>query len=155
MSSEANQRLATAIKYLTQSTWSHAALYAGDLIEKAVGSDEAGLTRLNEAVETRTAYEVEYRLIWLDGSLHWINSPGSASYAPDGAALKMVGVTRRLGPFSDAATDNIQNRVEQGDRFERSCGRKTLLSGAMMDQVRPYAGCRPIVSSASKFARSR
>jgi permuted papain-like amidase YaeF/Yiix C92 family enzyme len=40
---EGNQRLATAIKYLTQSTWSHAALYAGDLIGKAVGSDEAGL----------------------------------------------------------------------------------------------------------------
>jgi PAS fold/HWE histidine kinase len=65
----------------------------GDLIGKAVGSDEAGLTRLNEAVETRTAYEVEYRLIWPDGSLHWINSPGQCLYAPDGTALKMVGVT--------------------------------------------------------------
>jgi hypothetical protein len=40
---EGNQRLATAIKYLTQSTWSHAALFADDLIGKAVGSDEAGL----------------------------------------------------------------------------------------------------------------
>jgi hypothetical protein len=32
---EGHQKLATAIKYLTQSTWSHAALYAGDLIGKA------------------------------------------------------------------------------------------------------------------------
>ena len=32
---EGNQKLATAIKYLTQSTWSHAALYAGDLMGKA------------------------------------------------------------------------------------------------------------------------
>ncbi len=54
---------------------------------------QAVVTRLNEAVETRTAYEVEYRVIWPDGSLHWINSRGSASYAPDGTALKMVGVT--------------------------------------------------------------
>ncbi|RPI35533.1 MAG: response regulator, partial [Hyphomicrobiaceae bacterium] len=54
---------------------------------------EAVVTRLNEAVETRTAYDVEYRVIWPDGSLHWINSRGSATYAPDGAALKMVGVT--------------------------------------------------------------
>ena len=54
---------------------------------------EAVVTRLNEAVETRTAYEVEYRVIWPDGSLHWINSRGSASYAPDGTALKVVGVT--------------------------------------------------------------
>ncbi|MEC8247198.1 MAG: lipo-like protein, partial [Pseudomonadota bacterium] len=27
---EGNQRISTAIKYLTQSTWSHAALYIGD-----------------------------------------------------------------------------------------------------------------------------
>ena len=54
---------------------------------------QAVVTRLNEAVETRTAYEVEYRVIWPDGSLHWINSRGSASYAPDGTALKVVGVT--------------------------------------------------------------
>jgi hypothetical protein len=37
---EGNQKLATAIKYLTQSTWSHAALYAGDLVERPPGSDE-------------------------------------------------------------------------------------------------------------------
>ena len=54
---------------------------------------EAVATRLKEAVETRTAYEVEYRVIWPDGSLHWNNTRGSASYAPDGTALKMVGVT--------------------------------------------------------------
>ena len=30
-SSKGRQKLATAIKYLTQSTWSHAALYAGNL----------------------------------------------------------------------------------------------------------------------------
>jgi PAS domain S-box-containing protein len=54
---------------------------------------ESVATRLKEAVETRTAYEVEYRVIWPDGSLHWINTRGSASYAPDGTALKMVGVT--------------------------------------------------------------
>jgi hypothetical protein len=40
---EGHQKLATAIKYLTQSTWSHAALYAGDLLGKASGSDQACL----------------------------------------------------------------------------------------------------------------
>ena len=54
---------------------------------------EAVAIRLTEAVETRTAYEVEYRVVWPDGSLHWINSRGSATYAPDGTALQMVGVT--------------------------------------------------------------
>lgn len=36
---EGNQHLSAAIKYLTQSTWSHAALYVGDRIEAAGESD--------------------------------------------------------------------------------------------------------------------
>ena len=30
---EGNQRISVAIKYLTQSTWSHAAMYVGDSLE--------------------------------------------------------------------------------------------------------------------------
>lgn len=37
---EANQKVGTAIKYLTQSTWSHAALYVGDLIAPEGSPDE-------------------------------------------------------------------------------------------------------------------
>jgi hypothetical protein len=37
---EGHQRLATAIKYLTQSTWSHAALYAGNMIGQLHGRSE-------------------------------------------------------------------------------------------------------------------
>lgn len=36
---EGNQRFSTAVKYLTQSTWSHAAMYVGDL---APGTDGSG-----------------------------------------------------------------------------------------------------------------
>ncbi|MBU2581671.1 MAG: lipo-like protein [Alphaproteobacteria bacterium] len=37
---EANQKVGTAIKYLSQSTWSHAALYVGNLVVGAGPSDE-------------------------------------------------------------------------------------------------------------------
>ena len=40
---EGRQKLATAIKYLTQSTWSHAALYVGDLLGKPAENGEACL----------------------------------------------------------------------------------------------------------------
>lgn len=46
---EGNTRVATAIKYLTQSTWSHAAVYVGDL----AGRDAAG--RMRELVEVDVA----------------------------------------------------------------------------------------------------
>jgi hypothetical protein len=37
---EGNQRISVAIKYLTQSTWSHAALYVGDPLKSAADDDK-------------------------------------------------------------------------------------------------------------------
>lgn len=37
---EGNQKLAVAIKYLTQSTWSHATMYVGDAVGKTTGDGE-------------------------------------------------------------------------------------------------------------------
>lgn len=39
---EGDQRISSAIKYLTQSTWSHAALYVGDSLPAPAGGSEAG-----------------------------------------------------------------------------------------------------------------
>jgi cell wall-associated NlpC family hydrolase len=36
-----NQKLSSAIKYLTQSTWSHAALYIGDILKAPANGAEA------------------------------------------------------------------------------------------------------------------
>ena len=36
---EGNQRISVAIKYLTQSTWSHAAIYVGDALKDRLGED--------------------------------------------------------------------------------------------------------------------
>lgn len=45
---EGNQRVSAAIKYLTQSTWSHAALYVGDLMpEPEDGSERPRLIEVN------------------------------------------------------------------------------------------------------------
>ncbi len=45
---EGNQKISAAIKYLTQSTWSHAALYVGDALpESADGSDRPRLIEVN------------------------------------------------------------------------------------------------------------
>jgi len=40
---EGNQKIATAIKYLTQSTWSHSALYIGDVLGAADGGEPSAL----------------------------------------------------------------------------------------------------------------
>lgn len=40
---EGNQRISTVIKYLTQSTWSHAAVYISDAVDRGEGGDPACL----------------------------------------------------------------------------------------------------------------
>src|SRR5262245_25744525 len=45
---EGNQRLSAVIKYLTQSTWSHSALYVGDALPKPEhGSERPGLIEVH------------------------------------------------------------------------------------------------------------
>lgn len=44
---EGNHRISTAIKYLTQSTWSHAALYIGDVLSKSGTGPAAALIEAN------------------------------------------------------------------------------------------------------------
>ena len=63
--------------------------------------DRAAVERVVSAVldgSTPGEYEVEYRTVWADGSVHWVQSKGSATYE-NGKAVRMAGialdVTRR------------------------------------------------------------
>lgn len=55
---EGNQKVSAAIKYLTQSTWSHAALYVGDALEPDPAKEPEGSTGLSGAIERRQLVEV-------------------------------------------------------------------------------------------------
>ncbi|MGB0865900.1 MAG: YiiX/YebB-like N1pC/P60 family cysteine hydrolase [Granulosicoccaceae bacterium] len=44
---EGNQKVSAAIKYLTQSTWSHAALYVGDALPEVKGEERPQLVEVN------------------------------------------------------------------------------------------------------------
>src|SRR6185437_6754500 len=47
---------------------------------------------LAESHRTRTPYVTEYRIIWSDGSLHWIADRGKYLYNAQGKAVRLVGV---------------------------------------------------------------
>ena len=46
-----------------------------------------------EALAGRTDYDIEYRALWPDGSLHWIASKGRAYHDQLGQTVRMTGVT--------------------------------------------------------------
>ncbi|WP_448604637.1 PAS domain S-box protein [Thermoleptolyngbya sp.] len=46
-----------------------------------------------ECLKTHTPYDVEYRVVWLDGSTHWLYERGTYLYDDAGIAIKLIGVT--------------------------------------------------------------
>ncbi|HVU67604.1 MAG TPA: PAS domain-containing sensor histidine kinase [Ktedonobacteraceae bacterium] len=49
-------------------------------------------TLLDESHHHKTPYSIEYRIIWPDGSLHWLADKGSYFYDRQGNATRLVGV---------------------------------------------------------------
>jgi PAS domain S-box-containing protein len=62
---------------------------------KLVHADDLGrVTNLIQgAIRDRLPYEVEFRVIHPDGSVHWLATAGRVLYEPDGRPARMLGVT--------------------------------------------------------------
>ncbi|MBW4511462.1 MAG: PAS domain S-box protein [Scytonematopsis contorta HA4267-MV1] len=48
------------------------------------------------ALAQKTIYDVEYRTVWPDGSLHWIAAKGRATYDVDGNPVRMMGTVQDI-----------------------------------------------------------
>lgn len=51
---------------------------------------------LEESIASSTDYDVEYRFIWPDGSLHWIRLCGRPTFAPNSGARRMIGISQDI-----------------------------------------------------------
>jgi signal transduction histidine kinase len=49
------------------------------------------LASVGGALETGEPYNLEFRIVWADGSIHWIYGAGRAFYDADGQPVRMVG----------------------------------------------------------------
>jgi PAS domain S-box-containing protein len=54
---------------------------------------EETLARLDEAVATRQPYEVEHRVVWPDGSVHWLHGRGQVTVDEQGNVTGTIGCT--------------------------------------------------------------
>jgi PAS domain S-box-containing protein len=45
----------------------------------------------NAAIASHTTFSAEYRIVWLDGSIHWFLGKGHAIYDESGEAIRMIG----------------------------------------------------------------
>jgi PAS domain S-box-containing protein len=69
-----------------------------------------------EACETMQTYQAEYRVIWPDGTLHWIKAAGLPIQVVDGQPTRMVGVTQEITAQRElqlALEQQVQRRTEE------------------------------------------
>jgi PAS domain S-box-containing protein len=71
---------------------------------------------IRRAIAERTEYNVEYRVIWPDGSLHWLLARGHAVYDEQDRPVKMVGITTdvteaRLADSSLRASEALKGAI--------------------------------------------
>lgn len=80
-----------------------------DFLQSVHPDDRARVTEHVEAsIRERTTYRLEYRTIWRDGGIHWIQALGRAYYDPvTGRPTRMAGTVA-----------NIDERKMQEERFE-------------------------------------
>jgi PAS domain S-box-containing protein len=62
---------------------------------------------VNACVELGEKYEVEHRVVWPDGSLHWMLEQGDITRGPDGSPAHMLGVVQDI-TVRKLAQDRLQ-----------------------------------------------
>lgn len=65
---------------------------------------------VKKALETRQALDIEYRVVWPDGSLHWLHAKGRSFYDANGQPVSLLGTV----------SDVTQYKAEQEEMLRRA-----------------------------------
>lgn len=85
--------------------------------------DREGLNQaINRAIQEKLDYQHEYRVIWADGSVHWLKGKGQAIYNEAEEAVRIIGTLRdvsdiyeevRLRELAEAKLQALNAQLEQ------------------------------------------
>ncbi len=97
----------------------------------AIHRDDVSATRaaVQRSVREHIEYDIEYRNVWPDGSIHWVLGRGQPSYAEDGTPLRMVGVT--LDITERKSIEERRNALLEAERAARAEAER---AGRMKDE---------------------
>ena len=74
---------------------------------------------IGRAIESRADFDAVYRIVWPDGSPHWIRARGRATYDEHGRAERMVGVTQNISAQKNYERELLEHRAEQSRLLEQ------------------------------------
>ena len=73
-----------------------------------VDDRQAVIDAVNNCVENGADYNIEHRVVWPDGSLHWVQESGNVRRGDDGEALHMLGVVQNIDDRKQAESELIE-----------------------------------------------
>ncbi|MCC5637073.1 PAS domain-containing protein [Nostoc sp. CHAB 5844] len=70
---------------------------------------------VKQALETHSIYQQEYRIIWADGSIHWLEGRGNAFYNAESEPVRMTGTIMAIDDRKQAqlALEQLNAELEQ------------------------------------------
>jgi two-component system sensor kinase FixL len=101
------------------------------------------------AIETRSQYEIEYRVLLPDGTLRWIGSRGRCVTGEKGAGSRLIGVSIDITPRKLAEAEALQHREEVG-HLSRVAVMGEMVASIAHELNQPLSG---IISNASAGQR--
>ena len=69
------------------------------------------IAAITACVERGEDYNVEHRVIWQNGEIHWLLERGDVIRSPDGQALHMLGVVQDITQVKNAQLNLLRNRA--------------------------------------------
>ena len=63
---------------------------------------------VKQALATQSEYDTEYRVIWADGSVHWIAAKGKGFYNQDGKPVRMMGTVQDIERRKQAEAELVK-----------------------------------------------
>jgi PAS domain S-box-containing protein len=93
-------------------------------------------TAVTIALATKTDFVAEYRIIWPDGTIHWMEGKGRGLYDPVGRAIRMIGTVMDISDRKaqeaalHSAYDELEHRVIQRTQelFEANIALRTEIA---------------------------
>jgi serine phosphatase RsbU (regulator of sigma subunit) len=73
------------------------------------------LQTVDQAVEAKTSYQIDHRVVWPDGTVRWIQGRGTVTLGPDGEVTGTIGCCADISDRKRAELEH-QRRAEQADR---------------------------------------
>ncbi len=105
---------------------------------------------LQQALETRSIYQHEFRVIWPDGSLHWVEGRGRGFYNEAGQPVRMTGTIMSIDERKQAETllhqqfEQQRLLMEISGRIRQSLNLEKILQ-ATVDEMRQFLQCNRVI----------